>query len=141
MRKTYESIYKQENGQEMIIARGSDKDFVIKVAKWGQFFPFEVREYQTIDDIKYDYHNWRKKNGNKKPNRVIVKMHWEDDEETQLIDTIGIVPLWKIGFTENVAGDAMILFYVSSLDGLISLMQPNNGSDFVVEEVLEFYKM
>lgn len=36
--------------------------------------------------------------------------------------------------------DAVILFYVSGLKGLLDLMKPNNGSDFIVDEVLEFYK-
>jgi len=90
------------------------------------------------------YREWRKENNNQKPNRVIVKMHWEDGDNTPKgyqIDTIGIVPLWKIGDTSTVPGDAVILYYVSSLDGLIGLMEPDNGSDFIVDEVLEFYKM
>ena len=94
-------------------------------------------------DIIQMYRNWRKENANKKPNRVIVKMRWEDDINTDKeyqVDTIGIVPFDKIGDTENIPGDAMILFYVSSLKGLLDLMRPNNGSDFIVDEVLEFYK-
>ena len=82
------------------------------------------------------YRNWRKENNNRKPNRVIVKMHWEDEPERQLVDTIGIVP-------ENYWIDhdnAAILFWISTIPGLIDLMQPGNGSDFVVDEVLEFYK-
>ena len=57
-----------------------------------------------------------------------------------MVDTIGIVPARKIGFTENEPGDAIILYYVSSLEGLIDLMQSGNGSDFIVDEVLAFYK-
>lgn len=90
------------------------------------------------------YREWRKENGNQKPNRVIVKMHWEDGDNTPKgyqIDTIAIVPFEKIGETEGIPGDALILFYVSSLKGLFSLMEPDNGSDFIVDEVLEFYKM
>lgn len=90
------------------------------------------------------YRNWRKGNNNRKPNRVIVKMHWEDNDNTDKgyqVDTIGIVPSNKLGNTENIPGDAMILFYVSSLKGLLDLMRPGNGSDFIVDEVLEFYKM
>lgn len=82
------------------------------------------------------YRNWRKENNNRKPNRVIVKMHWEDEPERQLVDTIGIAP-------ENYWIDhdnAAILFWVSTIPGLIDLMQPGNGSDFIVDEVLEFYK-
>lgn len=83
------------------------------------------------------YRNWRKENNNRKPNRVIVKMHWEDEPERQLVDTIGIA-------LENYWIDhdnAAILFWISTIPGLIDLMQPGNGSDFVVDEVLEFYKV
>lgn len=82
------------------------------------------------------YRNWRKENNNRKPNRVIVKMHWEDEPERQMVDTIGIAP-------ENYWIDhdnAAILFWISTIPGLIDLMQPGNGWDFVVDEVLEFYK-
>lgn len=91
-------------------------------------------------DIQNLYRSWRKENQNQKPNRVIVRMHWEDEPERQLVDTIGIVPLKVIGFTENIPGDALILYYISSLKGLLELTKPNNGSDFVVDEVCEFYK-
>ena len=94
----------------------------------------------TKKAVKDLFRNWRKDNNNRKPNRVIVKMHWEDEPERQLVDTIGIVPARKIGGTENEPGDAMILYYVSSFQGLLDLMKPNNGSDFIVDEVLEFYK-
>ena len=86
------------------------------------------------------YREWRKENGNKKPNRVIVRMHWEDEPERELVDTIGIIPNELIGFTVNMPGDALILFYVSSLQGLFELTRPDNGSDFVITEVCEFYK-
>ena len=139
MSKTYESIYQFNDGREILIARGS-KDYVKSCAQMSQFVPYIIREFQSPNNIRTDYQGWRKENGNKKPNRVIVKMHWEDEPERQLVDTIGIVPESKIGFTENEPGDTMILFYVSSLEGLLELMQPGNGSDFVVDEVLEFYK-
>ena len=91
-------------------------------------------------DIQNLYRSWRKENQNQKPNRVIVRMHWEDEPERQLVDTIGIVPLNVIGLTENIPGDAFILYYISSLKGLLELTKPNNGSDFVVDDVCEFYK-
>lgn len=87
------------------------------------------------------YREWRKENGNKKPNRVIVKMRWEDEPEKGFVDTIGIIPNRLIGFTENMPGDAFILYYVSSLQGLFDLTKPDNGSDFVITEVCEFYKI
>ena len=92
-------------------------------------------------DIIQMYRQFRKEHNNQKPNRVIVRMHWEDEPERDLVDTIAIVPNQIIGMgTENIPGDAMILFYVSSLRGLWELTKPDNGSDFVVDEVLEFYK-
>lgn len=87
------------------------------------------------------YRQFRKENNNRKPNRVIVRMHWEDDPENSLVDTIGIVPWSKIGWTEGIPDDAVILYYVSSLRHLVALTEPGNGSDFVVDEVLEFYRM
>ena len=90
------------------------------------------------------YRDWRKENGNQKPNRVIGRMHWEDDDNTEKgyqVDTIAMIPMRKIESTEDIPGDALILFYISTLKGLWALTKPNNGSDFVIDEVLEFYKM
>lgn len=90
------------------------------------------------------YRAWRRDNGNRKPNRIVVKMHWEDEDnpfQEHQIDTIAIVPKRMNGFTEEIPGDALILFYVSSLDGLLALIEPGNGSDFVVDEVVEFYRI
>jgi hypothetical protein len=89
------------------------------------------------------YRSWRKENNNRKPNRVIVKMHWEDDDNTEKgyqVDTIGIVPKRKLDEWLEPAYDFLILYYVSSIKSLLDLMQPGNGSDFIVDEVLEFYK-
>jgi hypothetical protein len=144
MTKTYEANWHNpETGIDILVARGS-KDYVTKCAQMSQFVPFTIREYQTPENVKEDYRDWRKENQNRKPNRAIVKMHWEDDENTEKdyqIDTIGIIPQSKIGNTENIPGDALILYYVSSLEELIGLMKPGNGSDFIVDEVLEFYKV
>ena len=143
MRKTYESIWHNpETGIDILVARGS-KDYVTSCAQMSQFVPFTIREYQTPEDIRADYQEWRKDNNNRKPNRVIVKMHWEDDDNTEKgyqVDTIGIVPQRKLGEWLEPADDFCILYYVSSLKGLLELMKPNNGSDFIVDEVLEFYK-
>ena len=91
-------------------------------------------------DIQNLYRSWRKENQNQKPNRVIVRMHWEDEPDRQLVDTIAIIPERLIGWAENQPGDALILYYASSLKGLLELTKPDNGSDFVVDEVCEFYK-
>ena len=91
-------------------------------------------------DIIQMYRDFRKENGNKKPNHVIVRMHWDDEPDRSLVDTIAIVPNRLIGFTENYPGDDIILYYVSGLKELLGLLKPGSGADFVIEEVLEFYK-
>lgn len=138
MSKTYESIYQFEDGREIIIARGS-KDYVISCAQMSQFVPYTIREFQTPENIRADYRDWRKENNNRKPNRVIVKMHWEDEKpEDWKVDTISLNGF--INISNPPKDDAVILFYASGLKGLLDLMKPNNGSDFIVDEVLEFYK-
>ena len=138
MSKTYESIYQFEDGREIIIARGS-KDYVKSCAQMSQFVPYTIREFQTPENIRADYRDWRKENGNRKPNRVIVKMHWEDEKpEDWKVDTISLNGF--IDISNPPKDDAVILFYASGLKGLLELMKPNNGNDFVVDEVLEFYK-
>lgn len=139
MSKTYESIYQFEDGREIIIARGS-KDYVISCAQMSQFVPYTIREFQTPENIRADYRDWRKENNNRKPNRVIVKMHWEDEKpEDWKVDTISLNGF--INISNPPKDDAVILFYASGLKGLLDLMKPNNGSDFIVDEVLEFYKI
>ena len=86
------------------------------------------------------YQQFRKDNNNRKPNRVVVRMHWEDESEISLVDTLAIVPAWKIGW-ETEPDDAFILYYVSSLKGIVALTKPDNGSDFVIDEVCEFYEV
>lgn len=81
------------------------------------------------------YRDWRKANCNRKPNRAIVKMYWED--ETHYDTCIDRVALET--FDVGTKDDALVLFYASGLKGLISLMNPDNGSDFVIVEVLEFF--
>lgn len=92
-------------------------------------------------DITALYRTFRKENCNRKPDRAIVRMHWEDEPENSLVDTIAFIPAKNIGWSEKYpADDAVLLYYVSSLKGLLELTKPDNGSDFIVEEVLEFYK-
>ncbi len=105
----------------------------------SQFVPYTIREFQTPENIRADYRDWRKENNNHKPNRVIVKMHWEDEKpEDWKVDTISLNGF--INISNPPKDDAVILFYASGLKGLLDLMKPNNGSDFIVDEVLEFYK-
>ena len=91
-------------------------------------------------DIIQMYRQFRKEHNSQKPNRVIVRMHWEDEPERDLVDTIAIVSKRKLATWLEPADDFQILFYISSIDGLWELTKPNNGSDFIVDEVLEFYK-
>lgn len=82
------------------------------------------------------YRTWRRENGNKIPNRAIVRMRWEDEVDNPLVDTIALQSA-----DVNTNEDAWILYYAGrGLKGLLELLEPNNGSDFVVDEVLEFYK-
>ena len=139
MTKTFESIYTKPDGTELIIARGSSEKYVSDLAHMSQFVPFTIREYQTEDNIREMYREWRKENENKKPNRVIVKMHWEDDPENINVDTIAIIR-GGIDICNIPSDDAQILFYCSSLKELLQLLKPGSGADFILDEVLEFYK-
>lgn len=144
MRKTYESLWHNpETDTDIIVARGDSEEYVRKMAQMSQFVPYTIREYQTPENAREMYRDWRKENGNKKPNRAIVKMRWEDGDNTDKgyqVDTIAIVPKSRLSECEENPDDIAILYYVSSLEGLLSLMKPGNGSDFIVDEVLEFYK-
>ena len=93
----------------------------------------------TKKEVIKMYRDWRKANCNRKPNRAIVKMYWEDETpEDARVDTVAICP-FDINTASRVPDDSIVLFYASSLDGLLELMKPDNGSDFVILEVLEFY--
>ena len=90
----------------------------------------------TKKAIKDYYREWCDYRGYK-PNRATVTMYWEDEgkEETHT-DTIALET-----YDITPEDDEEVLFYASGLKGLMELMKPNNGSDFVVTEVLEFFKV
>ena len=89
----------------------------------------------TKKEVIQMYRDWRKANCNRKPNRAIVKMYWEDETRNNTrVDTVSLD-----AFDVNTKDDAWILFYASGLKGLLELMKPDNGSDFIVVEVSEFY--
>lgn len=95
----------------------------------------------TKKEVIKMYRDWRKANCNRKPNRAIVSMRWEDGDNSEKgyqVDTVAICP-YDINTECRVPDDAIVLFYASSLSGLLELMKPDNGSDFVILEVLEFY--
>jgi hypothetical protein len=82
------------------------------------------------------YRRWRELHGNEKPDRVVVKMYWEDEgKDEKRTDTIALKT-----YDVDVKDDGDILFYAGGLKGLLELTKPNNGSDFVVTDVLSFYK-
>jgi hypothetical protein len=86
------------------------------------------------------YRRWRKENGNRKPDRAVVKMHWEDGDNTEKgwqLDTVALTGIKGAVIPDD---DITILFYAEGLQGLIELTAPHNGSEFIVDEVLEFYK-
>lgn len=69
------------------------------------------------------------------PRYAEVKMYWEDESPDNLhSDTIALSK-----YDVDVDDDDAILFYAGGVEGLIELMKKNNGSDFVVTEVLDFY--
>jgi len=141
MNKTFESLWHNpDTGVDIIIARGSSKEYVSQIAQQSQFVPFTIREYQTEDNIREMYREWRKDNGNKKPNRVVIKMHWEDGDNTDKGYQIDTIAIQRYPGENYPSDDCWLLYYVSSLKGLLSLMKPDNGSDFILDEVLEFYK-
>lgn len=94
----------------------------------------------TKKEVKELYKEWRKANNNQLPNRVLVKMKWEDDDNTEKgyqIDTIALQDC-DVYLPDD---DARILYYAGrGIKGLLDLLKPNNGSDFIVTEVLKFTK-
>ena len=96
---------------------------------------------QTKKQIVQMYRDWRKANGNKMPNRAIVKMAWEDGDNTEKGYQVDTIALQK-GDEPYPKDDAVILFYAGrGISGLLDLMRSDNGSEFIVLEVLEFYKL
>ena len=89
----------------------------------------------TQKEITNLYRQWRKENGNEKPNRVDALIQWEDDDTTCLA-TIGLD--YANCATEK---DSDAVAYYSRLGDLCYLCQPDNGSDFVLKEIVEFYKV
>ena len=92
----------------------------------------------TKKQIKELYRSWRKQYKNHRPDRAVVRMYWEDEgAEEQRTD---IVALKHSDIVNLPPDDNEILFYAGNLKGLLQLTEPNNGSDFVVTEVLGFYR-
>lgn len=91
----------------------------------------------TKKEITELYRSWRKQYKNHRPNRAVVRMYWEDDWKGELHTDIVALTHSDIITPPD---DSEILFYAGSLKGLLQLTELNNGSDFVVTEVLQFYR-
>lgn len=88
-------------------------------------------------DIILKYRAWRKEHNNQKPNRAYVKMYWEDEGiENWHYDTLGIEDMDKLSFKD----DDRVLYYGKNLEHIWQLTQKDNGSDFVVIDVIGFGK-
>ena len=98
----------------------------------------------TKKAIRAAYRKWRKENNNAKPNRAVVHMKWEDGDNTDKgwqQDTVALDAFWNR--TREVlfpSDDCEILYYCDGLEGLCDLAHPGNGSEFVVINVVDFYK-
>ena len=135
----YESLYTTKDGEHtVVIARGT-KEHVERIAQISHFVPYTVRERQTEEEVRQMYWEFREKYGNHRPNRAIVKMYWEDGDNTEKgyqVDTVAL----KHSGNNLPSDDNEILFYAGNLKGLLELFEHNNGSDFVVTEVVQFYR-
>lgn len=141
MEPIYEAVQVlPDGGTGIIIARGSEQH-VKTMAQLSQINPNKI-VMTPESDIRLKHMNWRKSHGNRRPNRAIVRMHWKDETvEESHVETIGILFGKEAKmYTENIPDDNNIVFYVNNLKELISLLEPNNSSDFILEGVEEFYK-
>lgn len=92
----------------------------------------------TKNEITEMYRAWRKQY-RQRPNRALVRMYWED-EGARFIHTDTVSLKVYDCIIDIPKDDDCVLWYTNGLKGLINLTRPNNGSDFVVTEVIEFYK-
>ena len=91
----------------------------------------------TKNGIIDSYREWRKANGNKMPNRVIVRIMWEDTKEEE-INTISLRK-YRDGNVRDEMADVWIFFY-ANVSELYGLTKPNNGNDFHITKICEWYK-
>lgn len=69
------------------------------------------------------------------PKYAEVKMYWEDDGPDEIQSDVIALHKYDIDTDD----DDAILFYANSVEGLLELMKKDNGSDFVVTDVIGFY--
>jgi hypothetical protein len=94
----------------------------------------------TKKQITELYRSWRKQYKNHRPDRAVVRMYWEDGDNTEKGYQEDIVALKHSDIINLPPDDNEILFYAGNLKGLLQLTEPNNGSDFVITDVIQFYR-
>ena len=87
-------------------------------------------------EIINKYREWRSQYRNHRPDRAIVRMKWDDEDE----ERNDLICLKMFDCDKFPSDDDYILYYVSGLRGLLSLTEEGNGSGFVVKGVEQFYK-
>lgn len=89
------------------------------------------------------HREWCEKNPGKKPNRAVVRMRWDDGENTDKgwqRDIIAIEENIEENSFKTPSDDCSILFYCKDVEGLLTLTEPENGSDFTVIDIESFYR-
>ena len=69
------------------------------------------------------------------PRYAEVKMYWENEGASNTHSRV----IALSSYDPNIDNDEEILFYANGIEELIELMEEDNGSDFVVTEVVDFY--
>ena len=104
----------------------------------GQPLP---KQFITAEDIAELYNDWKERHG-VAPNRVIVKMAWEDGDNTEKGWQRDVIALDSYEGEEYPADDEEVLFYAGDgYEGLIDLLREGNGSDFILIDIIDFYKV
>ena len=81
------------------------------------------------------YVKYQVENNMQLPKYAEVKMYWEDDGPYEIhTDAIALY-----SFDADTEEDGWILWYAGGIEGLLDLMKKDNGSDFVVTDIIGFY--
>ena len=81
------------------------------------------------------YVKYQTDNNMQLPKYAEVKMYWEDDGPDEIHSDVIALHKYDIDTDD----DDAILFYADGVEGMLHLMEKNNGSDFVVTDVIGFY--
>ena len=103
-------------------------------------FPIVKQEIDK-EGIADRYNKWVEKYG-VAPNRVIVKMAWEDGDNTEKGWQKDVIALDSYEGEEYPADDEEVLFYAGEgYEGLTDLLREGNGSDFILIDIIDFYRV